>query len=152
MVPLDQISRNHDWIVSQSTLQREIIVNSTKLSIDNNHKCAPPFAERTLTIRAYLHNKKWVSVGDVLCLTKDEQLHQEVARVIFNKCCTCSGRAKFKLNKIKTICSDFEISLWWAFRDELYKHQEEYTGAYQTGVCQHPPSRLGMGWWASERP
>ena len=67
MIPLDQvqiflvfvnyteISREHDFVISQSEKQRKVIVNSTKLSIDNNHKASPPWAERTLSIRAYLH-------------------------------------------------------------------------------------------------
>ena len=123
MVPLDQISPNHDWIISQFNKQREVIMNSTKLSMDNNHKCSPRFAERTLTLRALLHGREWVSVGDVLCLTKDQKLHAEVARTMFGKMCTCSGRGKCVLHKIKSICSDFELSLWRAFLDELHKHQ-----------------------------
>jgi hypothetical protein len=122
MVALDQIGRNHDWILSQSNKQREVIVNSTKLSIDNNHKCATKFAERTLTLRALLHGKEWVSVGDALCLTKDENLHRELAKAMFGKMCTCS-KGRCCLRKIKAICSDFETGLWRAFLTELHEHQ-----------------------------
>ena len=74
MVPLDQISTHHNWIISQSNKQREVIINSTKLSMDSNHKCSPRFAECTLTLRALLHGKEWVSLGYVLCLYKRSKI------------------------------------------------------------------------------
>jgi len=74
-------------------------------------------------MRALLHGKEWISVGDVLCLTKDEELHAQVAKIIFDKICSCNQGRRCKLNKIKAICSDFEIALWRAFLDELHKHQ-----------------------------
>ena len=94
------------------------------LSVDNNHRAAPPFAERTITVRALLHGKEWISAGDILCLTKDEELHQEVARAMFSKICTCNSRGKnCVLKKIKYIHSDFETALWRGFLSELHKHQ-----------------------------
>ena len=123
MIPKDQISLHHDWILSQSPKQREIIANSTKLSIDNNHKRSPVFAARTLTMRALLRGKEWMSVGYVLCLTKDEDLHTQVAKLMFDKICARGQRVGCKLKKIKVISSDFEIGLWRAFQTELHKHQ-----------------------------
>ena len=79
MVPLDQISPNHDWILSQSNKQRKMLTYCTKLSVDNNHKCSPSFVfERTSTLRELLHGHEWITVGDVLCLTKPEELHTQV--------------------------------------------------------------------------
>ena len=80
---------------------------------------------RWIVLRGYLDGKEWVSVGDVLCLTKDEDLHRKVAKAMFNKCCTCDQRGKCALNKIQAIYSDFETGLWRAFLEELHKHQEE---------------------------
>lgn len=74
-------------------------------------------------MRGLLHGKEWISVGDALCLTKDEALHREIAKAMFDKICTCEGRGRCVLNKIVAICSDFEIALWRAFRDELRTHQ-----------------------------
>merc|ERR1712154_523052 len=37
LVPINQISPYHDFVISQIARQREVIQNSTKLSIDNNH-------------------------------------------------------------------------------------------------------------------
>ena len=73
-------------------------------------------------MRGYLHGKEWVWIGDILALTKDEELHRRVAEIIFNKICSCGERRKCVLSKIKAIATDFEISLWRAFRDELEKH------------------------------
>ena len=85
MVPLDQISPQHDIVLSQEPKQQEVLVNSTRLSIDNNHKCAPWWAERTLSMRALLHNRQWFWVGDFLCLRKDEELHQRATKILFDK-------------------------------------------------------------------
>ena len=81
------------------------------------------YAERTLTIRALLHGKEWMSVGDVLCLTKDEELHRKVAKAMLDKICTCGPRRKCVLRGIKAICTDFEKGLWRPFLEELHTHQ-----------------------------
>jgi len=126
MVPLDQISSQHDIILSQEPKQREVIQNSTRLSIDNNHKCAPWWAERTISMRSLLHNRQWVWVGDFLCLRKDQELHRRAAKMLFDKCCTCEGTGRgCALNGIKAICSDFETGLWRPFLEELHKHQSD---------------------------
>ena len=84
----------------------------------------PWWAERTLSIRSRLHGKEWLWLGDACCLTKDENLHQRLAKVMFDKICTCSGTGRgCALQKIKFMSSDFEIGLWRAFLQELHKHQ-----------------------------
>ena len=126
MVPLAQISSQHGIVLSQEPKQREVLVNSTRLSIDNNHKCAPWWAERTLSMRALLHNRQWFWVGDFLCLRKDEELHQRAAKMLFDKCCTCNGSGRgCALNGIKAVCSDFETGPWRPFVEELHKHQSD---------------------------
>lgn len=60
--------------------------------------------------------------GDILCLHKSEEFHRRVAKKMFDKMCTCGGRKKCVLTKIKSISTDFEIGLWRAFRDELETH------------------------------
>ena len=63
-------------------------------------------------------------VGDALCLTKDEALHQRLSKMFFDKACTCNRTGRgCALNKIKSISSDFETGLWRPFLDELHKHQ-----------------------------
>ena len=124
-IPLDQISQKHDYIISQSKKQREVIINCTRISIDNNHEAAPLFAERSLSIRGLLHGREWFWVGDVLCLRKSEELHRRVAKSLWDKCCTCGGTGRgCALQNIKAICSDFEIGLWRPFLQELHKHQQ----------------------------
>ena len=127
MVPLDQISPQHDIVLSQEPKQREVLNNSTRLSIDNNHKCALWWAERTISMRALLHNRQWMWVGDFLCLRKDEELHARAAKMLFDKCCTCEGTGRgCALNGIKAIFSDFETGLWKPFLQELHKHQSDW--------------------------
>ena len=71
-----------------------------------------------------IHGKEWVWCGDALCLTKDEELHKRLAKMFFDKACTCGGTGRgCALNKIKSISSDFEIGLWKPFLEELHKHQ-----------------------------
>ena len=111
-------------MLASSVKQGEVVKHCTRISIDNNHKCAPSFAERTLSIRGLLHGKEWVWIGDALCLRKDEDLYRRLAKVFWSKSCTCNGTGRgCALKKIKSICSDFEIGLWRPFLEELQKHQ-----------------------------
>ena len=120
----------HDIVLFQEPKQREVIQNSTRLSIGNNHKCAPWWAERTISMRSLLHNRQWLWVGDFLCLRKDQELHRRAAKMLFDKCCTCEGTGRgCALNGIKKICSDFETGLWWPFLEELHKHQSDWDSA-----------------------
>ena len=69
--------------------------------------------------------KEWVWCSDALCLRKNEELHQRLAKAMWDKCCTCGGTGRAcALQKIKAICSDFETGLWGAFQQELHKHQQ----------------------------
>ena len=72
-------------------------------------------------MRAYLHGKEWIWCGDVLCLRKDEDLHREVARLIFKKVCDENGPNA--LDGITALCTDFETGLWRPFLEELNKHK-----------------------------
>ena len=75
-------------------------------------------------MRSLLHEKEWCWVGDAVCLTKDEDIHRRLAKLMFDKICTCGGSGRgCVLQNIKAICSDFEIALWRAFLDELHTHQ-----------------------------
>ena len=94
---------------------------------DNNRKAAPPWAERTLSIRALLHEKEWLWFGDILCLQKEEEFHRKVATMFWSKMRTCNSRERgCALNKIQSFHSDFEKGLWRAFLTELYKHQTDW--------------------------
>jgi len=124
IVPLDQISPDHDWVISQTEFQRDILGSCTRFMVDNNHRCAPSWAERSLTTRRYLHGKEWIWIGDILCLTKDEVLHQAVAAKFWGEICTCAPNKRCALNKIKAVGTDFESGLWEPFLEELHKHQQ----------------------------
>ena len=110
MVPLAQISSQNDFIFSQSNKQKEILQNCTRLSIDNNHKASPWWAERTLSMRGLLHNKEWFWIGDACCLRKDEDIHRRLAKVMFDKACTCAGSGRgCVLGKIKSLSSVLKL-------------------------------------------
>ena len=112
-VPKNQISPYHNWVLSQSVNQRELIPHCTKISIDNNYRCDPSAAERTL------NGLQWFWIGDILCLTKDEDLHREVAQVMFKKVIAENGEKS--LNKINAIDTDFETGLYRPLLQELNK-------------------------------
>lgn len=123
IVPLDQISGDHDWVIAQTEVQREVLRHSTRFMVDNNHRCSPPWAERSLTTKGLLHGREWKWTGDILCLTKEDILHREVASKFWSKICTCAPGKRCALNKIKAVGTDFENGLWKPFLDELHKHQ-----------------------------
>jgi len=84
------------------------------------------WAEHTLSMRAFLHNKEWLWVEDVLCLRKDEEVHSRPVKAMFAKICTCGGTCRnCALGNIKTLHTDFEIGLCRAFLSELHKHQQD---------------------------
>ena len=99
LIPLDQISRKHDFILSKGTQERDVIANSSLLSFDNNHKPSPE----------KLYDKEWMWVGGALCLRKFEELRQRMAKMIFDKICTCKGTGRnCTLKNLKGIYTDFE--------------------------------------------
>ena len=73
--------------------------------------------------KGLLHGKEWQWTGDILCLTKEEILHREVAAKFWSKICTCAPGKRCVLNKIKAVGTDFENGLWKPFLEELHKHQ-----------------------------
>jgi len=52
----DECIVDNMFVLSQGSKQREVLSQCTKFSIDNNHECAPFFAERTLSMRGTLRN------------------------------------------------------------------------------------------------
>ena len=71
LIPLDQISRKHDFILSKGTQERDVIANSSLLSF--------------------------------------EELRQRMAKMIFDKICTCKGTGRnCTLKNLKGIYTDFE--------------------------------------------
>ena len=64
-------------------------------------------------------------VGETLCLRRNEVLHRRLAKIMWDKMCTCGGtESNCALNNVKEICSDFETGLWRLFSEELQTHQQ----------------------------
>ena len=70
-------------------------------------------------MRGFLHNKEWLSVGDMICLRKDEDLHTRAAEMMFTKVINENGIKA--LDKITAIATDFETGLWRPFLETLNK-------------------------------
>lgn len=121
-VPNNQIGDT--WVLSQSPFQRKVVTDCTKISVDNNHKTGPPFAERTITMRGLYKSKEWLTIGEAVCVDKKESTHKDLYHCFVSK---TVEENPTKIISIKGCPTDFEIAIKETRnRIEEFKNGAEY--------------------------